>query len=265
MTRPRALPICAGMRAEAQPAVERLSTDPLSDVTCMFACDRARPLRAVLPIRLRSGVHLREGALRRRGPGPLLLYPEGGGGLCQGRLCQICAPDSWESCVPPVPRGPRARGRRLAGLASSRVRRRPRVAGAGADGRAGRLVPQCWSRRCDEVDAPALRAALEQGTVYVGALGSRQTQTRRTGWLTEYGAGPDQLAASTDPPVSSWAPPPGGECAGHPGRARRDRSRSGRGRLDQGPGGAGPSGRGAGRGVLAYGSAHQPRPPNHSR
>jgi len=46
----------------------------------------------------------------------------------------------------------------------------------------------------DEVDAPALRAALERGTAYIGAMGSRQTQARRTEWLTEHGAGPEARA-----------------------------------------------------------------------
>lgn len=46
----------------------------------------------------------------------------------------------------------------------------------------------------DEVDGPALRAALEQGTAYIGAMGSRKTQARRTEWLTGQGIGPDQLA-----------------------------------------------------------------------
>lgn len=45
----------------------------------------------------------------------------------------------------------------------------------------------------DEVDAPALRAALEQGTPYIGAMGSRPTQARRTEWLTGHGVSPDQL------------------------------------------------------------------------
>jgi len=46
----------------------------------------------------------------------------------------------------------------------------------------------------DEVDAPALRAALEHGTAYIGAMGSRRTQARRTEWLTGHGVSPDQLA-----------------------------------------------------------------------
>lgn len=39
----------------------------------------------------------------------------------------------------------------------------------------------------DEVDGPALRAALAAGTAYVGAMGSRRTQARRRGWLVANG------------------------------------------------------------------------------
>jgi len=46
----------------------------------------------------------------------------------------------------------------------------------------------------DDVDAAALRAALEHGTAYIGAMGSRRTQARRTEWLTGQGVSPDQLA-----------------------------------------------------------------------
>jgi len=35
----------------------------------------------------------------------------------------------------------------------------------------------------DEVDGPAIRAALAAGTSYVGAMGSRRTQARRREWL----------------------------------------------------------------------------------
>jgi xanthine/CO dehydrogenase XdhC/CoxF family maturation factor len=37
----------------------------------------------------------------------------------------------------------------------------------------------------DRLDGPAIRAALEHGTPYVGAMGSRKTQTRRREWLLQ--------------------------------------------------------------------------------
>lgn len=39
----------------------------------------------------------------------------------------------------------------------------------------------------DGLDAPAIRAALEHGTAYVGAMGSRKTQARRREWLEAEG------------------------------------------------------------------------------
>lgn len=46
----------------------------------------------------------------------------------------------------------------------------------------------------DEVDAPAIRAALSAGTAYVGAMGSRRTQERRRGWLLAHGLTEQDLA-----------------------------------------------------------------------
>jgi xanthine dehydrogenase accessory factor len=46
----------------------------------------------------------------------------------------------------------------------------------------------------DGVDGPAIRAALEAGTAYVGGMGSRRTQERRRTWLLEHGVGEDALA-----------------------------------------------------------------------
>jgi xanthine/CO dehydrogenase XdhC/CoxF family maturation factor len=39
----------------------------------------------------------------------------------------------------------------------------------------------------DDVDAAALAAALEADVVYIGAMGSRRTQTRRRDWLNAHG------------------------------------------------------------------------------
>ncbi len=44
------------------------------------------------------------------------------------------------------------------------------------------------------LDAPAIRAALEHGTAYVGAMGSRKTQARRREQLEADGVGEDLLA-----------------------------------------------------------------------
>ena len=39
----------------------------------------------------------------------------------------------------------------------------------------------------EEVDAPALAAALEHAPAYIGAMGSRKTQERRRSWLLDHG------------------------------------------------------------------------------
>lgn len=44
------------------------------------------------------------------------------------------------------------------------------------------------------LDAPAIRAALEHGTAYVGAMGSRRTQARRREWLEAEGVDETLLA-----------------------------------------------------------------------
>lgn len=47
----------------------------------------------------------------------------------------------------------------------------------------------------EDVDGPTMRSALDTGTAYVGAMGSRRTQTRRREWLLAAGVTPDALAA----------------------------------------------------------------------
>jgi len=51
----------------------------------------------------------------------------------------------------------------------------------------------------DEVDAPAIRAALRAGTPYVGAMGSRRTQARRRDWLLAHGVTDEELGALRAP------------------------------------------------------------------
>lgn len=46
----------------------------------------------------------------------------------------------------------------------------------------------------EDVDGPSIRSALGIGTAYVGAMGSRRTQTRRREWLLANGVTQDQLA-----------------------------------------------------------------------
>lgn len=50
------------------------------------------------------------------------------------------------------------------------------------------------------LDAPAMRAALEHGTPYVGAMGSRATQARRREWLEDAGV-PESLLARLHAPI----------------------------------------------------------------
>jgi xanthine/CO dehydrogenase XdhC/CoxF family maturation factor len=47
----------------------------------------------------------------------------------------------------------------------------------------------------EEVDGPAIRAALAAGTPYVGAMGSRRTQARRREWLVANGVTEGELSA----------------------------------------------------------------------
>ncbi len=47
----------------------------------------------------------------------------------------------------------------------------------------------------EDVDGPTIRSALAAGTAYVGAMGSRRTQTRRREWLLGNGVSEDALSA----------------------------------------------------------------------
>lgn len=47
----------------------------------------------------------------------------------------------------------------------------------------------------EDVDGPAIKAALAAGTSYVGAMGSRRTQARRREWLLAHGVAEDDLRA----------------------------------------------------------------------
>ena len=47
----------------------------------------------------------------------------------------------------------------------------------------------------EDVDGPTLRSALAAGTAYIGAMGSRRTQTRRREWLLANGVTEDALSA----------------------------------------------------------------------
>jgi len=47
----------------------------------------------------------------------------------------------------------------------------------------------------EDVDGPTIRSALAGGTAYVGAMGSRRTQTRRREWLLANGVTEDALTA----------------------------------------------------------------------
>jgi xanthine/CO dehydrogenase XdhC/CoxF family maturation factor len=49
------------------------------------------------------------------------------------------------------------------------------------------------------LDGPAIKAALDKGTPYVGAMGSRKTQARRHEWLLGNGVDEDRLASVRAP------------------------------------------------------------------
>ncbi len=51
----------------------------------------------------------------------------------------------------------------------------------------------------EEVDGPTIRSALAAGTHYVGAMGSRRTQSRRREWLLAAGVTEHALAALHSP------------------------------------------------------------------
>jgi xanthine dehydrogenase accessory factor len=51
----------------------------------------------------------------------------------------------------------------------------------------------------EEVDAPAIAAALAAGTPYIGAMGSRPTQERRREWLRGNGVTEELLASVRGP------------------------------------------------------------------
>jgi xanthine dehydrogenase accessory factor len=51
----------------------------------------------------------------------------------------------------------------------------------------------------DQVDAPALGAALATGASYIGAMGSRARQERRREWLLANGVSPEDLARVRGP------------------------------------------------------------------
>lgn len=51
----------------------------------------------------------------------------------------------------------------------------------------------------EDADGPTIRSALAAGTRYVGAMGSRRTQTRRREWLLANGVTEDALVALRAP------------------------------------------------------------------
>ena len=83
------------------------------------------------------------------------------------------------------------------------------------------------------LDGPAIKAALEQGTAYVGAMGSRKTQERRREWLLANGVDEAALAMLRAPiGLDIGADEPGEIAVVDPGRGRRRtpwRGRRGRG------------------------------------
>lgn len=51
----------------------------------------------------------------------------------------------------------------------------------------------------DDVDGPAIRAALRHGPAYLGAMGSRRTQQRRRDWLLGHGVTEEEMDAVHGP------------------------------------------------------------------
>lgn len=51
----------------------------------------------------------------------------------------------------------------------------------------------------EDLDAPALAAALTAGTAYIGSMGSRSTQQRRREWLLHQGVTEEELAGVRGP------------------------------------------------------------------